>query len=657
MIRVYLDNTLVSNPDNWDELLTVLKRDDGYNGLLLYQENTLQFTKDGYEYLYGKLINEGYCTVIECKIDYTCDDGINWKLLLSGQIFVSDIEFNEKECYAQAKIEDNSFFAMIKNNMSIRVSPMTLKTKNQLDIPRFMTGISNAATNDIVVLVDFYNLTLSTKIKNEVWCFTVFDVFKRFISFMTDNKIKFASNAFSTGAYKNLTITRGKHIRCGFYGCTASDYGIFPLTSFKEFFKEVQNVTEPLLMIIEDPYGSPTVRIEPKSDTYDDAIIIELNDIDEIKTSVYNDILYTNIKLGSSITRDSGGYPEQADVFTYKEEQYYFLGKCNIDNDLDIQGNYIRSSNVIEFVLANVSGSDTHDDDIFFIQIDDIQWGPIYRTANALQIDVFNINRFFYNPYLRNIDIVTRYEGGLPNSVAYLTGEQENARFLSYKGPLQDLTAGLLDNQVFYTNEQYDNGGNYNTANSRYTAPQAMLVKLTAQLVLELPTWLPLQYGDEWIDLQIWIYDSGANIKQITTVASLWMAIYTWQTTPSLQKALGGSATFNMNAGDYAIVNLYVRDGAEYASIPLVAGYFEASDNTLGGGGIVQTVDIDDFPILLHEFEYPLSIDNFNLLVNNSQKRIKFKMDNQQERYAWIKEIKYQPIKKNAKISLFTSRK
>ena len=252
MIRVKLDGNVVTTPENWKELTSKIKREDAYNGLLIYQESDVEFTDDGYDYLRGKLDDEGFCSVVEVIIERSCDDDTSWKLMIRGKIFISDVSYNERTCRASAKIEDTSFFSLIKNNGKIKTSLDTFLTKNGLPIASYTP-----------YTVDFYDVpSNSLVVAIAVPTVSIYDAFAYLISFMSDNEVGFASTLFGPGGdWEGLCLTTGKRIRL-------QTPEAWEQISFNELFEEVMAATEELKLIVEDPYGSPTIRIERASYTY-----------------------------------------------------------------------------------------------------------------------------------------------------------------------------------------------------------------------------------------------------------------------------------------------------------------------------------------------------------------------------------------------------
>ena len=627
MIRVKLDGNIVTTPENWKELTSKIKREDAYNGLLIYQESEVEFTDDGYDYLRGKLNDEGFCSVVEVIVDRSCDDDTSWQLMLRGKIFISDVSYNERTCRASAKIEDTSFFSLIKNNGKIKTSLDTFLTKNGLPIASYTP-----------YTVDFYDVpSNSLVVAIAVPTVSIYDAFAYLISFMSDNQVGFASTLFGPGGdWEGLCVTTGKRIRL-------QTPEAWEQISFNELFEEVMAATEELKLIVEDPYGSPTIRIERASYTYGNPITLNLTDVYEINTSCMTQKLYTSVNVGSQVLEDNIAYafPEDIDYFGFKTEELFLQGKCNVDNSLDITGNWVRSSNVIE---KSLGPSTDYDNNIVLLDTE-VQSPGAGRTTNTNTFDLVPAY-YFYNDRLRNSEIMARWVGGLPGSIVKYLGSVGDGIFEATKTATQTLNpVGALITQITFTNEVSDVGNYYNALDT-YTAAITGTYVMNINMLYTITfnpgvTGVFIRYG--WR-----VYDSGGNLKYQNYSGYIPVV----DTFPSGTVNL--TRTLVMNAGDYARVFSYVDAGATSISTNPGSNW-KCIDNTVGGG-VFQTIDPADYPVLLHEFEYPITEDQFALLVADPTGRIQFNMNNQASRAAWIEDISYNHITKLGSFKLVTSR-
>jgi hypothetical protein len=630
MIRVQLNGTVVDTPDNWQEISSKVKREDNYNAILIFQESSLEFTGTGYAYLLDKLINEGFCSVVEVIVERSCDDNTSWKMLLRGNIFLSDVKFNERTCTADARIEDTSFFSLIKNNGKIKTALDTFLSKNNQPIAAYTQYD-----------VDFYDVpSNSLQVAIAVPTTRVYDAFAYLISFMSDNRVGFASTLFDIGGdWEGLCVTTGRRIR-------TQAVQVWEQISFNDLFSEVLAATEPLKMIVEDPYGSPVIRIERESYTYGNPVVLTLQDVYEINTSCLVDKLYTTVNVGSSVLEDNIAYafPELIDYFGFKTEELFTRGECNIDSSLDIVGDWVRSSNVIE---AGLGPSQTYDNNIFLIDTE-LTSASAGRTTNTNTFDL-SPPQFFYNDRLRNSEILARWTGGLPNTVAKFLGTPGDGvfaatRITTYTVPTL-FAAGVNFTNVITNQGLYYDGTNTFTA--AITGTYYMTFNGTFVFTIGAPG------TSAYVQPGFSVYDSTGTLKYTTS------APYFTVVSPNLTKTITYSKTLILSAGDY------VRFGVRRGTLDIPAGAvtstlqagarFECTDNTVAGGDF-QVVDSNDYPVLIHEFEYPITDDEFDLLVQNPIGRIQFGMNNQAYRAAWIQDIQFNHVTKKASFKLVTSR-
>jgi len=624
MIRFYLDGTLYENPDGWDELRSKIKRDDNLNAVLIFQEASVEFTGDAYTYLYDKLITDGFCSVVEIEVQQSCSDGNTYQTLFKGRIFLADCEFNERTGKAQAKLEDNSYYSLIKNNAKIKTALDTDLTKN-----------GQPLTQAPVYEVDFYSVSANTLTKSDVPCMRVYDAFKYLISFMTDNKVGFASSLFDIGGrWEGLCITTGERIR------TNTDLP-WQQINFTTLINEVYYATEPLIMIIEDPYGSPVIRIEDRNYSYANTTNFLLENVYEVVTGVEQAKLYSSVTVGSSNVDDTfstTNFPENIDFLGFKSEQLFITGECNIDNDLQLTGDFIRSSNIIDKQLLNQD----YDKEFFLIHTE-LASNVSGRTTNT---NIFNESppRYYYNDALRNSEIMNRWSGGLPSSLIKYVGVIGDGLFEATSAALQTFSVFTgLTAPVQFTNIINNSGGFWDGTDT-YTAATTGIYYFTYRATIT--NVAPNVGGIGRAMMRV--FDSGNNFK------------YEESYTFSLPSTGGGFVNIvenyrlTLNTGDYAqLFTVYESPGIQAINV-ITGASLECTSNTIGGAAI-NTYDPTEYPVLTYTFDYPLTDNQFNSLVLNPIGKIGFAMASQPFRYGWVKDISYNHINKSATIKLITS--
>jgi hypothetical protein len=233
MFKFYLDNNQISNPVNWEDFTETLEYDDTIKGILPKYELKLNFVGGGYEYLYSKRVEAGFCQLVELNVEYSCADG-TYKPLLEGYINIARCKFNLNKCYVECDVLDNNYGALIYNNKSIKANLGSSKSKTGVTIP-------SPLINALVIYDITTNSYPSTGDARD--CVSVYEAFKFLVAFMTDGKVGFESDYLNdaTGSYNkenansfqiSTFILTGKKIRLNTY----NDY---PEISFEELFTEV----------------------------------------------------------------------------------------------------------------------------------------------------------------------------------------------------------------------------------------------------------------------------------------------------------------------------------------------------------------------------------------------------------------------------------
>ena len=654
MIRFIFDTTNIVDPAaNWEEVSSTIKRDEQYNLFLLYQEYTLNFIGSGFDYIMDKITNDGFCTQIDITIQSQCDQ--SWSTIFNGIIFISDCEVNEKTCEVKCKVSDKSFFSKVNNNKNIKTSLAGLFTKN-------LVPLAAASQYDL----DVYNVTANALVRSNVPCCRIEEAFNYFISFMTDSTVTFASSTFGVGGeWEGLCITTGERLR----GVTPTiNVGQWSAFNFLTLFQEINNRI-PIILLVENPFSNPIIRIESLEYLYGSSNTFNATNIDEIITSYDNEKLYAIIKFGSPTDTITIDFPESIDFFGFKTEEFHVLGTCNLDQSLDLSSDWVVSSNIIQQVVA---ASQDYDKDIILInsELTDISNG---RTTNANFLNVTPA-RYHYNELLNNDNISQRYLPELSNSMASFYVDTNFGEALGYL-PSPITHSNFFTNEDFtgfLTAESFDYGNNFDTGTGIYTAPQPAVYMVSAQLTITLTsTYLT---GRNWY--QIWLehYNQANVLQNVYEIAVANNVIgaginnryWVVQAPFSVTKTLPPTA-IPMVTGDYLSYRIRsFPDGVPTIGVVIGAAYytvnagssntFLAITDTTIAGGVFNDVDPNNIKVQLHKFNYPMTQDDFNSVLNNPVGKIGFAMNNQQLRYGWIKELKYNHTSAMASFVLSTSK-
>ena len=624
MIQFLLDDVQYDAPKGWEEIETSIKRDFQYNSVLANQDTEVDFSGEAYNYLYTKLRTEGFCTRVKFEIRIS-NDGLTFRTLLRGNLFVSDIQFNERTCIATCKIEDNSYYAMINNNKSLATALDSGLSKN---------GV--AISTPPIYAVDFLDI-LTLGVARNVNCYRVYDVFKYLIEFMSDGRLQFTSDYLETTSFssldegapsgygwKGLCITTGINIRNG----NATNDFTQSQFSFDDLFKEI-NRRIPLVMIVENPYSdSPTIRIENRDYQYTNANIFTATDVYEVISKVDTKNIFAKISVGSSVVTDQGLFPEQIHFFGFGPEVYNVQGECNIDTKLELGTDWATSSNVI---AESLNGAQDYDSNLFLVETE-------YFTSTSGQ--TWNFNNiglttppvpYYFNTNLANNYILSRYRGGIPGDLVKYTGPKGDGEFQATE--LSSYAIGALTTMNF-TNVIFNTGGHYD-GNNKFTAPLSGVYTFNISLTATSAGYTtPAQLCS--IGIYAYIYDAGGTLQSNNQFGNL---ITMNDANPT--QLYNQTVSLILNDGWYVIFR-----AQKSASIPAITATFqvgsslECVDNSIGGGLFLQ-VDAADFPIYLYEMIYPMCQSEFDTIMANTVGTVQFNMNGQAYRRGWINELTY----------------
>ena len=315
MFKFYLDNIEVIDPVDWDKFNESIVRDNEIKAILPKYENTITFTGNGYAFLYNKYFENGFCKIVEIRVEEYCNS-LNPTLVFRGSIFISDCTFNLNECTVECDITDNSFGAKIFNNKSIKTALSGNLSKNGVSItPAAPTPIFffDCSTSDPDYTRDVY---------------TYFETLKYLVSFVSDGTLGFESDYLTT--VKRGGFITGRELRI--------DVGDVPVVSFQQVFAEIDK-KYPLGLTVVDRNGTPTLKIEEAEYFYSSDTSIQIDNIEDLKLAFTNELLYSGVRFGSeTVLYDAAIHhfiPKQ--FIGFQDETYYLSGVCNIDKILRYQ--------------------------------------------------------------------------------------------------------------------------------------------------------------------------------------------------------------------------------------------------------------------------------------------------------------------------------
>jgi hypothetical protein len=633
-LRILMDGAeILETPIGWEDITSSIKRVKELNALFITTEAPLKFWDDGYTYLINKY-DEGYCTSVDCELQEYVDG--HYQSFFTGIIFLRTAKIDRKNCTIEILIEDNSFYAKINNNKSIEVFPFASQTKSAGSDP---INTQYAITPCAFTQVHLFDPTTGVGIglaapSYSGAAYPVDLLFEYLISFMSDNTLAFRSDLFSTGDYAGLVVTCGKVLQqYATTGTTEQDFkDNFSKISFKQLFEEVNKKIN-IGMYVEYNNTLPTIRIERLRDCRNDTTSFNALNIDSLIERIDVEELYGSVRLGSSTISDkanaSVSFPEYVSFSGFKEEQFIVLSNCNIDKEKNLVSSFIISSNVIEDCLIN--GEDSYNDNLFFISCDN-NFGVYVAQQNNLenQAATFPV---FYNINLNGIAVMDNYYGSIPLSIAQYLGNNDNtfmATRTTNQSPLFNVyTTIIFDDDT--TSPNHDANNNYDNTTGIYTIPNTLPAfgTYTFNAVID-----QFQVGQSGLFYDIVYYFEHYNSANVL--------IQRYEV--GRMNAYGYSTeTYNITlyaySTDYVLVTF--KESASFNNVVILPGSHFRCTNTIDGGGLYATFNPEDYPAILHEWDYPLTYTDFKNIQTNQIGQIEFARYNEIHRSGWIDSLKF----------------
>lgn len=395
MFKFEIDGTEVENPIGWNEINVKVTREPLVNNTFLTFEGELIFTGLGYNLIKDKFDTDGFCNLMELVVYYIPCNSQSWKIFSKFNIFISDVEFNIFTCQAKTPIVDANWGTYIQNNKQIKTKLSLPTTKNGLPI-----NVPSVDTFQKFKPSDGTYIGAAQGV-------SIYEMFRYFIEWMSDNKVKFVSDYFSTGAGKDFSICTGFSLRTG---------NFTPI--FTSFWYAYSEVNKKLRIGVSyyTENGTNYVRIENYNYFLTNNSVVTLDNVKDILLRTNNKEMYASLRAGSTeyfeIGQCDNGNTEctfgQIPFLTWADDALGTAGTCNIETiaDLTTNNEFLIDSNIIEDIV--VYGNSNYDRNIFIISID-------RASMMAIKTDFFGIGKYWYNDSIANYNVYFNWFQGLPN--------------------------------------------------------------------------------------------------------------------------------------------------------------------------------------------------------------------------------------------------
>lgn len=477
--QFYLDGQLTDQPMNDKELSTSIKRNSSLGALLVTQDVDLEWNGNnapgpleisGYFYL-KNIFDAGICSEVDIKVIEVLDTNQTVTIYV-GVIKVPSLRFKLHQAIVNCQIQDNSFYAYLNNNKSIKYNLQSTSTKNG-------GNIVPPTIYQVDMFVGQTGTYLSTNTPPETFSgYRLYDVFDFLIRAISDNKVGFYSNFLQQEPMAFL-----------FDGFALTDYTASPniTTSFNEIFNECRKIYNLSFYVDYTDYDNPIVVMEPSDRLFQSYSSVSFTDIKDLDLGVNDSRLYGTVRVGAE-NNPSGAAPEYtmtpASYFTFNNEVFTPLGQCNIDNELDLLTSIHITNNDVNYQVNG--GSSDFYDDIFMVECENVDNALFTAVAKMYTpwtaVNSVTPNAMFYNYGFTNLQKIgnngNNIQSFLTNTLAtgstgfrasnsseFNAGSTDPYYFGSYLGLPE---TPLIFNDV--TSPGNYNAGDYNALTGIYTA-------------------------------------------------------------------------------------------------------------------------------------------------------------------------------------------
>lgn len=666
MIRFRLDDYLVEElPHGWDDLSTAIKTDRSLVATRLVTVDTrLRWWRDGYRYLRDLWRANPECGEALLRIEEDPHEDGSWQVIYRGVVKLPAATWGYEPDYVEAPVEDDSFYAYLKNNKDIEVDVTLPQTKNGQPLTPLLPR-SWAFQDPLGVQPDVARDA-----------YLLHDVLQYLWAFLTDGRVALVAPPFAPGGpLEGFVLQTGYRLRTG-------------LTLYEPLTLKLQDVLTELDknfhlgLQLRFTGGVPELRLDFLDALNAGAPVLSLAEAHPVTVAVDSGRLYGTVRVGSKTTLDQSGslpFPESIRWRGFVEEQYYLLGQCNLANELDLVREWIVSSNVLEQIVWNLD--DGYDDQVCLVQVD-VTTGS---TANTNWLLASPGAVTYYNEALTNEQVVRRWLGGVPASLASELGNVPSGRFRAEKtaagvqsGTLTSIpspTTVSLSPATFqddFTAPNFDQGGVYAPGTSRWTAPIAGVYSFEFQLQqawIFAPDPLAGLFGRWRGEGRGYLrrYDSGGSLLQ--TIYSPYLNLDTQGTINPYSAGTNPvtftfvhttQASFACNAGDYVTVGwegwveTVVAGALGSLGYYLRAGSYFACIQTSDFGDFTQQVDAARNLNYLLRFKAPLTRPELRALLANPSGAVDLTVQGRRFR-GWLEAAKYDHSSNLADFTLATA--
>ncbi len=636
-----MDDVLVDNPITWEATNTGLEFDPVNQITSINHDITHSWVGDVYQLFYDKWLANDICNLISLEIQILTAG--TFELLYKGAISIPECVFHERRRVVDVKIKDDGFGARVENNKGIKVGLASTETKN---------GEPISSTSKLVFPFTPSTGTLSGF---QITGYTVFEAFTFLVGWMTDNQVTFESDFFETGDGIADFIVSGVNLRN-----EGSDVQA-PQISFQELYDQMRKMRN-ISMGFRTENGNPVLVIEDIDHFRTNANSILLNNIDETELSFDDNLLYSQVKIGSDILRlencDEGNTncdaSNNVSYIGFDTEWYSLGGECTAATELDLTTNdpFIVDTNKVQDCYE--FNNKDYDRRTFLIQLK----APLYTEADMS--DPLGINENWYNHAYTNQEILARYQDYLTGTLTLFTLYNGLNIFSTTgnigSGTLSPQQTPAYQNYVVPLNtEIYDPQNRFNLVNDRFTPVDEGVYQFDMGMEIE-STILSPNGVIIFTFLNVEHYDAASTLIQKFS-----SPIFSYVTGDPAEMQEWSSEWVSMDSGDYCIFTI---DYAQNLNHAITQGLI-----TLGGVGEDQYFKCDNTRVAIADaqvntglktqlaltsFKYPVDYTTMKSFLNDTTQSIRITSTGV-DRTGYINSLNYNFVTGNAEVEILSN--
>lgn len=340
MIRLILNGVECTNsPNGLQDLIESYGWNDDFMLFIREMSGTIECFGDDFDYLYGLLKNDP-CTVLPIELQEFGNGQYNQ--IYTGQLFMTDIEFDADNRIARFELTDDNFAGLINNNSDINIPFALARTKyGQVNAALISTSIS---------VCNFANTTCTT-----IATPTLYSCLDYAAYFCSNGLVRFYSDYLQNNTEINYYhLIQGSALRTG------TNPFVTNLTT-RDLYRDITRIFGLIGVVEKQTDGTYRMRYEDFTYWRNLGQYGIVEKFKDVKVRTNKDQFFQAVRLGSAQSL------EQQPVIGWMQlDDFATVSDCNSKDVLDYQSQKIvYDAYVIDDILTN--GTDQYDMNAFLV--------------------------------------------------------------------------------------------------------------------------------------------------------------------------------------------------------------------------------------------------------------------------------------------------